>query len=127
MLRGGHMGRRAALMVLVLLVACGGDDSTPHPGGGGPTFSLGQACTELGQAACQRGDECGLLGTTSIPVCESQFVGGCCGGPPNVCGRQARDVATAHRIVDACASDLTNWDCQALSQSTFPVSCITPQ
>lgn len=111
------MGRWA--LVALVLVACGGDSTS--------SITLGETCIAVGQAACERGSECELLGGDTIATCESQFVTACCGGPPNTCTQKAKDAARAQRYIDACSSDFTNWDCITLSQGGLPVSCIAPE
>lgn len=113
------MGRWAVMALA--LVACGGGDNANVA-----TVTLGEACTELSQAACQRASECLILGGATIGTCESQFVVACCVGPPNTCSKKASNPTALRDYIDTCASALSNFDCATLGQGGLPLPCLSP-
>ncbi len=99
---------------LLALSSCGGDGSES-----GADLTGGEACMDVSVAACMRLQTCGLLGTTTVDTCESQFVDSCC-ATAGTCNNITTATMSA---VDACNSALASWDCSSLEAQTLPTAC----
>ena len=106
---------------LVLANGCVGDSGAS---GGGLSLpeDIGEACSDLGSALCDRGIECGLIGVADRLSCENAAFRACC-ADDGVCGADIDDGITSsewNRCIDGFASE----SCQDIDNGNLPSECI---
>jgi hypothetical protein len=102
-------------LMVVLAFGCGGDER----------ISLGDFCSRIGTALCDRGVACGLATAAERPACLSEFQAGCCGADGS-CGMRAENDAeemAIDMIIQECTGALPTFDCAMLGAGTLPVEC----
>ena len=103
------------LLALVMVVASG---CTGDGGGLSLPEDLGEACSDIGSALCDRAIECGFVTVPDRLSCENGAYAGCC-ADDGVCNNDLDDSITAsewNRCVDGFATE----SCQDLDNGNLP-------
>jgi hypothetical protein len=102
-------------LVVGLALGCGSDER----------LSLGEYCSRIGAAVCDRGIACGLATAAERPMCLTEFQAGCC-MDDGACGERAMTDAEemeAEMLITACTGALPTYDCAMLGAGNIPVEC----
>lgn len=101
--------------VLGLGLGCGGSD----------TLTAGSACSQVGNATCDREVACGGITAANKGACTTEFQALCCGND-NSCGDKPADATEemlARQFISQCTTALKSFSCAELAAGNAPNEC----
>ena len=102
--------------LLVWVSACGTDGGLSLP------EYLGEACSDIGAALCDRTIECGSLTAAERLSCENVFAHSCC-GDDGICNMYLDDSISSSEW-NSCIDGFATTSCPDIDNGNLPSACI---